>query len=233
MDELLSKFFIDELRRRRSFWFQGPTRTREAGPNHHGWDLLVVDRGAPDQPEPAGRLSPTYAASVRPRALGGGQRSPAPFGDADDIGITRIAPGPPAPARSRPLSVGKGRTSSPRGTSAAAPWPSSIFTPGRPVLGVFYLASSIEEIREILRDSTPFERSAARVLELVDENGDLRAGVAESELAVRVEELRAHLSETCRLHRRVIRNRRANVLTDDPDAEFAGYEVRGRRAPSC
>jgi ATP-dependent helicase HepA len=39
------------------------------------------------------------------------------------------------------------------------------------------------------------------------------------------------VSETYRLHRRVIRHRRANVLKESPDAEFPSYEVRGRQAP--
>jgi ATP-dependent helicase HepA len=95
-----------------------------------------------------------------------------------------------------------------------------------------FLESSIQEVREILGESDPlFEDLAAQVLEAIDENGELRSGVAESDLAVRVEELRAHLSETYRLHRRIIRHRRATVLTDDLDGEFAEYEVRGRRPP--
>jgi ATP-dependent helicase HepA len=96
-----------------------------------------------------------------------------------------------------------------------------------------YLATSIDEIREVLMASDPqFEELSARVLELIDEEYELHEGVPESELATRVEELRAHVSETYRLHRRVIRHRRANVLEESPDAEFPSYEVRGRQAPT-
>jgi ATP-dependent helicase HepA len=51
------------------------------------------------------------------------------------------------------------------------------------------------------------------------------------ELEVRVEALRAHLSETYRLHRRVIRHRRASVLRDDEASDLVPYEVRGRTRP--
>ncbi|CAM2924004.1 protein DpdE [Saccharomonospora xinjiangensis] len=96
-----------------------------------------------------------------------------------------------------------------------------------------YLAMSIDEIRDLLVASDPqFEKLGARILGLVGEDYELREGVTEAELEKRVEELRAHVSETYRLHRRVIRHRRVNVLEEQSDAEFPSYEVRGRQEPA-
>ncbi|MCG8917383.1 DEAD/DEAH box helicase [Actinokineospora sp. PR83] len=96
-----------------------------------------------------------------------------------------------------------------------------------------YLATSIGDIRELIgAEDTQFELLSQAVLNLLDENDEPRPEVTDSELSTRVEELRAHISETYRLHRRVIRNRRATVLQESPDAEFPSYEVRGRKAPS-
>ncbi|MEU4517451.1 protein DpdE [Amycolatopsis sp. NPDC024027] len=96
-----------------------------------------------------------------------------------------------------------------------------------------YLATSIDHIREVLVVADPqFEELCTRVLELIGDDYELREGVAQTELETRVEELRAHVSETYRLHRRVIRHRRANVLVEQPDAEFPSYEVRGRQSPT-
>lgn len=95
-----------------------------------------------------------------------------------------------------------------------------------------YLASSIKDIRRTLDVyDSQFEHLSARVLELLDEHDELRDASDEPDLTVRVEELRAHISETYRLHRRVIRNRRETVLEEAPDADFPSYEVRGRSTP--
>ncbi|HEX8866539.1 MAG TPA: hypothetical protein VF821_12865, partial [Lentzea sp.] len=53
----------------------------------------------------------------------------------------------------------------------------------------------------------------------------------EDELKLRVDELRGHISETYRLHRRTIRHRRSQVLADRADSDFVPYEVRGRELP--
>src|SRR6266508_6075504 len=72
---------------------------------------------------------------------------------------------------------------------------------------------------------------SAAVLELLGETGDLRPEYDHAALRLRVEALRAHISETYRLHRRVIRHRRSQVLRDDQDSTTLPFEVRGRRQP--
>ncbi|RKT74325.1 ATP-dependent helicase HepA [Saccharothrix variisporea] len=96
-----------------------------------------------------------------------------------------------------------------------------------------YLESSVAEIRTLLGVHDPqFELLSSQVLELIDEDFELRPGISDETLKTRVEELRAHVSETYRLHRRVIRNRRANVLDEELEDEFPGYDVRGRQVPT-
>ncbi|MEU1477353.1 protein DpdE [Streptomyces sp. NPDC005760] len=95
------------------------------------------------------------------------------------------------------------------------------------------LPSSIEMVKGLLpQEDTRFDDLAARVLELLDSEGNRRDETDMQELSARVTELRAHISETYRLHRRVIRHRRAGVLGDDDDSALFLYEVRGRTEPT-
>ncbi|MYQ36376.1 protein DpdE [Streptomyces cellulosae] len=95
------------------------------------------------------------------------------------------------------------------------------------------LPSSIDMIKELLpQEDTRFDDLAARVLELVDAEGNLCAETDMEDLSARVTALQAHISETYRLHRRVIRHRRTGVLLDDEDSALFPYEVRGRTEPS-
>ncbi|MER5418960.1 protein DpdE [Streptosporangium roseum] len=96
----------------------------------------------------------------------------------------------------------------------------------------YALPSAIEEIRGLLPPSDHrFNALSQTVLDLLDENDELKPGVDRLELQARTEALRAHISEAYRLHRRVIRHRRHTVLRDDPDSNFMPYEVRGRAVP--
>ncbi|NJP99843.1 protein DpdE [Streptomyces zingiberis] len=94
------------------------------------------------------------------------------------------------------------------------------------------LPSTIEMIKELLPpEDSRFTHLAADVLELLDEYEGLRDEVRMPDLESRVTALRAHISETYRLHRRVIRNRRSNVLRQNDDSAAVAYEVRGRAEP--
>lgn len=94
-----------------------------------------------------------------------------------------------------------------------------------------FLPMTIEDLRGILPPDDRFDGLAAAVLELLTDDDELADEDQAPELAVRVEALRAHLGETYRLHRRVIRHRRASVLRDDEEADLMPYEVRGRTRP--
>ncbi|MFE6592591.1 protein DpdE [Streptomyces sp. NPDC057781] len=93
------------------------------------------------------------------------------------------------------------------------------------------LPSAIDRIREVIPEDPLFEDLAPRILELLDEYDELADEADASELAMRVEALRAHISETYRLDRRVIRHRRARILRDNEDSDLAPYVVRGRALP--
>ncbi|MEU8800784.1 protein DpdE [Spirillospora sp. NPDC048819] len=96
----------------------------------------------------------------------------------------------------------------------------------------YMLPTAIEEILEIVpAEDTRCADLSRAVLELLDEQDELRPDADLAELKARTEGLRAHISEAYRLHRRVIRHRRSTVLKDDPESDFLPYEVRGRRTP--
>ncbi|GAB2751589.1 protein DpdE [Streptomyces bullii] len=93
------------------------------------------------------------------------------------------------------------------------------------------LPSTIDRIRDVIPEDPLFEELAPQILELLDEYDELADEANTPELALRVEALRAHISETYRLDRRVIRHRRARVLRDDEDSDLVPYVVRGRALP--
>lgn len=98
----------------------------------------------------------------------------------------------------------------------------------------YVIRDSIEEIRALVpSNDVRLAQLADEVLGMLDEEDELINPDAQDEFARLVIELRAHISETYRIHRRVIRNRREAVLKEGsgPDAEALPYEVRGRRCP--
>ncbi|MFK0279844.1 protein DpdE [Streptomyces sp. NPDC090499] len=94
------------------------------------------------------------------------------------------------------------------------------------------LPSTVDIVRAALpQEDSRFAALADQVLSLLDAEGNLRDENGMQELSARVAELRAHISETYRLHRRVIRHRRSHVLKQNDDSSAVQYEVRGRARP--
>ncbi|NGY60391.1 DEAD/DEAH box helicase [Lentzea sp. NEAU-D13] len=93
------------------------------------------------------------------------------------------------------------------------------------------LSMNIDRVRAVLPEDKRVEELGAAVLSLLTLDGDLADIADEDELKLRVDELRGHISETYRLHRRTIRHRRSQVLADRADSDFVPYEVRGRELP--
>ncbi|GAA2607259.1 protein DpdE [Streptomyces axinellae] len=94
------------------------------------------------------------------------------------------------------------------------------------------LPSTIDMIKALLPpEDSRFEGLAAQVLDLLDAEGNLLDTEGLPTLSARVTALRAHISETYRLHRRVIRHRRSHVLRPDDDSATVPYEARGRAQP--
>jgi ATP-dependent helicase HepA len=95
----------------------------------------------------------------------------------------------------------------------------------------YMLPGVIEEIDTLTPPDPRMRELSAAVLDLLGETGDLRPEYDRAVLRLRIEALRAHVGETYRLHRRVIRHRRSQVLRDDQDSTTLPFEVRGRRRP--
>ena len=94
------------------------------------------------------------------------------------------------------------------------------------------LPTTIGKIAAMVPDDSGFAGLAGAALALLDSEGELRDESDATELGIRVESMRAHISETYRLHRRVIRHRRTRVLVDDESVDQVPYEVRGRSVPA-
>ncbi|MEU9923768.1 protein DpdE [Streptomyces griseoluteus] len=100
----------------------------------------------------------------------------------------------------------------------------------------YVIRDSIDEIRaQVPSSDIRLTQLADEVLALLDEDDELSNPDQQDEFARRITELRAHISETYRIHRRVIRNRREAVLQEagGPDAEALPYDVRGRQRPDA
>ncbi|MGW0927592.1 protein DpdE [Streptomyces sp. NPDC002644] len=98
----------------------------------------------------------------------------------------------------------------------------------------YVIRDSIEEIREqVPTGDVRLAELAGQVLDMLDDEDELKDERLRGEFARKVMELRAHISETYRIHRRVIRNRREAVLQDHrgAEADLLPYEVRGRQRP--
>ncbi|WP_286158141.1 protein DpdE [Streptomyces sp. CB03911] len=97
---------------------------------------------------------------------------------------------------------------------------------------IYSIRGAVDEVAALIPpEDARFRELADVMLELLDEEDELRDPETEAEFAYRVRQVREHISETYRLHRRVIRNRRASVVVDDSDAETESYVVRGRQRP--
>ena len=92
------------------------------------------------------------------------------------------------------------------------------------------LPSTVEEIKELIPNDPQFRKLAQQALDFLTKDGDLRREDDQHALAVRVEALRAHISETYRLHRRIIRHRRLQVTGGDDTMQ--PYVLTGRTRPT-
>jgi ATP-dependent helicase HepA len=93
----------------------------------------------------------------------------------------------------------------------------------------YLLGPTIEQIEALLPGDPLLRDLGMRVLDFLTKDGDLVDEHERAALTRVVEGLRAHIGETYRLHRRMIRHRRSLVLTEDDNA--VPFEVRGRTQP--
>ena len=93
------------------------------------------------------------------------------------------------------------------------------------------LPDAITTVEALIPADSQFRMLADEVSELLSAAGDLCNESDREKLATRVEALRAHISETYRLHRRMIRHRRSQVLKTDDESTTMPFELTGRQAP--
>ncbi|MEG3632175.1 protein DpdE [Micromonospora palythoicola] len=94
------------------------------------------------------------------------------------------------------------------------------------------LPDVLSEIAELIPDDAAFTRLADNVRQFLSEDDELSDEADRPRLAGALEVLRAHISETYRLHRRMIRHRRTQVLRMNDDG-LLPFEVTGRRRPDA
>ena len=90
------------------------------------------------------------------------------------------------------------------------------------------LGTALDEIAKMVPEDALCSVLGKDVQAFLTEDGDLAEETHRPALRTAVEALRAHISETYRLHRRTIRRRRSQVVHAATDAEVIPYEVRGR-----
>ncbi|MFD3536052.1 protein DpdE [Streptomyces sp. NPDC058664] len=99
----------------------------------------------------------------------------------------------------------------------------------------YVIRDSLDDIAKLLPDTdTRFRQLARNVVALLTDEDELVDEALRGEFGYRVAQVRAHLSETYRVHRRVIRHRREAVVREKDEAGTAGlaYVVRGRARPT-
>lgn len=94
------------------------------------------------------------------------------------------------------------------------------------------LPDVLSEISELIPHDDTFTQLADDVRQFLTEDDELRDEADRPRLARALEVLRAHISETYRLHRRMIRHRRAYVLRASDD-DLPPFEVSGRSRPDA
>lgn len=92
------------------------------------------------------------------------------------------------------------------------------------------LPNTIDEVAELIPQDPQYKKLSQQVLDFLTEDGDLRSEEDHARLAIQVEALRAHISETYRMHRRIIRHRRLQVAEGDDATQ--SYGLTGRSRPT-
>ncbi|WP_127817851.1 protein DpdE [Microbacterium sp. CPCC 204701] len=97
------------------------------------------------------------------------------------------------------------------------------------------LELQFDEIRSLIPGDEVLREAMARAMAVFERNGDVTQQVDEDALRTAVETVRTHISETYRLHHRVIRNRRHEIARQklDDDGLLTPFEFTGRTRPKA
>ncbi|GIF63914.1 hypothetical protein Ais01nite_19490 [Asanoa ishikariensis] len=93
------------------------------------------------------------------------------------------------------------------------------------------LPQVLDEIATIIPGDETFDELSIGIRKFLTEFGDLHSETERPKLAEALDLLRAHISETYRMHRRMIRHRRTDVLSTR-DEDLVPFEVTSRSRPA-
>lgn len=222
-EEMLTKFFIDDFPRAefKISSHDAPQRWQQ----YHGFDLAVVDEahalaGAGPHEEPYAELRALCHAVPRVLLL---SATPVLQRETTQLGLLHLLD--PDLYRWEDLDLFRQRLAVRRELARAV----YALDPDLP----FLLPDTLRQIRTLLPADPQLDLLSASLMQHLDANGDLLATVTAESLARAVDAVRAHVGETYRLSRRVIRHRRATVLDASLDDEglLPAFEVTGRQRP--
>ncbi len=223
-DEMLTKFFIDDCPR--AEFKISSHDTPQRWEQYHGFDLVVVDEahrlaGIGPHEQPYGALRALCHAVPRVLLL---SATPVLQRETTQLGLLHLLD--PDLYRWEDLDLFRQRLAVRRELARAV----YALDPDLP----FLLPDTLRQIRSLLPTDAQLDLLSASVLQHLDTSGDLLATTTPDSLAQAVHAVRAHVGETYRLSRRVIRHRRATVLDAALDDEglLPPFEVTGRQRPT-
>lgn len=94
-----------------------------------------------------------------------------------------------------------------------------------------FLRDAVSDVASVIPQDPQFHQLSQAALSFLTEDGDLNSEGDRPAFTVAVEALRAHVSETYRLHRRMIRHRRERVTREREDSATETYTLAGRSRP--
>ena len=223
-DEMLTKFFIDDSP---GAEFKISSHdTPQRWQQYHGFDLVVVDEahrlaGAGPHEQPYGALRALCHAAPRVLLL---SATPVLQRETTQLGLLHLLDA--GLYRWEDLDLFRQRLAVRRELARAV----YALDPDLP----FLLADTLRQIRSLLPTDAQLDLLSASVLQHLDTSGDLLTTTTPDSVARAVDAVRAHVGETYRLSRRVIRHRRATVLDAALDDEglLPPFEVTGRQRPA-
>jgi ATP-dependent helicase HepA len=220
-DELVNKFFIDDFPR--ATVRIARHETPERWPDYHGFDLVVIDEvhhltraGNPDA-EPYPQLAALARSTPRLLLL---SATPATARPEHHLGLLHLLD--PDLYRWADVTAFTRRFHDRRKLANAAHGLDANFE--------MLLPDVLNDIAALIPADPSFRALAADVSAFLTEDDELRDESERAQLGIAVETLRAHIGETYRLHRRMIRHRRSHVLQEHHD-DLLPFEVTGRRRP--
>jgi ATP-dependent helicase HepA len=223
-EEMLTKFFIDDFPA--AEFKISAHDTPQRWQDYHGFDLVVIDEahrlaGNGPHEQPYADLRALCHAAPRVLLL---SATPVLQRETTQLGLLHLLD--PGLYRWEDLDLFRQRLAV-RRELARAVYALDADLP-------FLLPDTLGQIRSLLPVDPQLDVLGAALVQHLDAGGDLLATATAESLRRAVEAVRAHVGETYRLSRRVIRHRRSTVLDAGLDDEglLPPFEVTGRQRPT-